>query len=62
MSLYESVNKKKCWDMNDAKSKEIHKIIGEMICVDNEPFNLVERSGFNKLMEFVKPQYKVCIK
>ncbi|XP_060871545.1 zinc finger BED domain-containing protein 4-like [Metopolophium dirhodum] len=59
MSLYESVNKKKCWDMNDAKSKEIHKIIGEMICVDNEPFNLVERSGFNKLMTFVKPQYKM---
>ncbi|KAF0717862.1 zinc finger BED domain-containing protein 4-like isoform X2, partial [Aphis craccivora] len=59
LSLYESVNKKNCWDINDDKSKEIYKIIGEMICVDNEPFNVVERSGFNKLMAFVKPQYKM---
>jgi hypothetical protein len=49
------INKKNFWDINDAQSKEIHKIIGEMICVDNEPFNMVERSGFNKLMSFVKP-------
>ncbi|XP_060878631.1 zinc finger BED domain-containing protein 4-like [Metopolophium dirhodum] len=59
LSIYESMTKTECWDINDKKSKVIHKAIGEMICVDNEPYNLVERTGFKKLMEIVKPQYKV---
>jgi len=55
------MTKTECWDINDKKSKVIHKAIGEMICVDNEPYKLVERTGFKKLMEIVKPQYKVSL-
>lgn len=54
------MTKTQCWDKNDKKSKTIHKAIGEMICVHNEPYcNIVERTGFKKLMELVKLQYKV---
>lgn len=55
------MTKRQCWNINDLKSKKIHRVIGEMICIDNEPYNIVERIGFKKLMEVVKPQYKVSL-
>lgn len=61
LSINESMMKKQCWDIHDTRSKIIHKAIGEMICIDNEPYNVVERTGFKKLMEVVKPQYKVSL-
>lgn len=61
LSIYESMTKTEFWDINDKKSKTIHKAIGEMICVDNERYNLVERSGLKKLIGIVKPQYKVSL-
>ena len=33
--------------------------LGEMIAVDAEPYLMVERPGFQKLMKTVAPKYKV---
>ena len=35
----------KQWDINNPKSLEIHKVIGEMIALDNQPFTIVEDKG-----------------
>lgn len=34
-------------------------MLGEMIAVDAEPYLIVERPGFLKLMEVLEPRYKV---
>jgi len=34
------------WHMNDSRALHIHRKIGEMIAVDNQPFSQVEDNGF----------------
>lgn len=53
------LEKKKLWDINDQKAVKLHKIIGEMIACDNQPFSFVEDIGFLKLMRETEPRYKV---
>lgn len=35
----------KQWDINNLKSLEIHRLIGEFIALDNQPFSIVEDKG-----------------
>lgn len=53
------LEKKKLWDINDQRAIKLHKIIGEMIACDNQPFSFVEDMGFIKLMRETEPRYKV---
>lgn len=59
LTLKETVDRKLLWDINDPRSKKYDYLIGEMIVIDNEPFSLVERVGFARLMEKAVPQYKM---
>lgn len=47
------------WPVNDARAKELHYSIAEMIAVDNQPMSIVEDSGFARLMNKMKPRYKL---
>ncbi|XP_026736461.1 zinc finger BED domain-containing protein 4-like [Trichoplusia ni] len=57
LSLEEVVLKEKKWDVNNLNSKKIYKLIGEMIALQNLPFNFVEGLGFRRLMQELAPRY-----
>ncbi|KAG6454157.1 hypothetical protein O3G_MSEX008522 [Manduca sexta] len=59
LTLAETVERKQYWGINESKSKEFHYLIGEMIALDNEPLSIVDRVGFNRLMQKVLPRYKL---
>lgn len=50
---------KNVWDINSNKAKEYHKLIGEMIAVDNQPFSIVNDMGFKHLIAKAVPKYKM---
>jgi hypothetical protein len=58
MTLAESIDKVKPYALDRPRAREIHKRIGEMIAVDNEPFTLVNHVGFTRLMNLVEPRYQ----
>ena len=39
------------------RARQLTRIIGELIAVDNEAFNIVNRIGFVRLMATVEPRY-----
>ena len=51
--------KKKIWDINDHRSREIHYLIGEMIVVDIQPYSVTSDIGFNRLIEKLCPNYSI---
>jgi hypothetical protein len=58
-TLFETLERKKPWDINDHRSKLITKYIAEMIAVDVQPFSIVEDIGFLRLINHICPNY--CI-
>lgn len=58
-TLFETLESKKIWSVSDARSKEIHLLVGQMIALDCQPISIVEDEGFNELMKRVKPNYKL---
>ena len=58
-TLQQFISRKKLWDVNSAQSKNLTRVIGEMIALDAEPYLIVERDGFKKLMKTVAPQYTI---
>lgn len=57
MSIEESLNKKKYWDINDHRSMAIHQKVMNMIAVDNQPFIIAEDQGFIELLAHIQPNY-----
>ena len=57
LSLQDSLMSKKVWDINDNRSKAIHKKILKMMALDNQPFSMVEDDGFIDLMAHLQPHY-----
>lgn len=51
--------KKKIWDINHHRAKEIHYLIGEMIAVDIQPYSVTSDIGFNRLIAKLCPNYKI---
>lgn len=49
----------KIWDSNDVRSQRITRYIGEMLCLDFQPFSIVEDVGFIRLMKAIEPRYKL---
>ena len=49
----------KIWDTNDVRSQRITRYIGEMFCLDFQPFSIVEDVGFIRLMKAIEPRYKL---
>ena len=58
-TLFQTIERKKPWDINDHRSKLISKYIAEMIAVDIQPFSIVEDIGFQRLLNHLCPNY--CI-
>lgn len=46
LSLQETFERRKLWDINDARAKEVHKKILLMMAMDNQPFSMAEDDGF----------------
>ena len=59
LSLEDSFALKKIWDINDSRSKGIHKAVMKMIALDNQPFSMVEDDGFIELMAHLQPRYMI---
>lgn len=57
LSLEEVILREKKWDINNLNSKKIDKLIGEMIALQNLPFNFVEGLGFRRLIQQLAPRY-----
>ena len=57
LSLQDSLTSKKIWDINDSRSRAIHKKIINMMALDNQPFSMVEDDGFIDLLAHLQPHY-----
>ena len=55
LSLMETWERKKIWDINDPRAKEIHVKIINMMAMDNQPFSMAEDDGFIQLMAHFSP-------
>ena len=49
--------RQKQWANSDEKSKQINKLIAEMIITDNQPFSVVSDVGFQRLVAALNPRY-----
>ena len=58
LSLEETQELSKPWDINDARSQCVHKRIGEMLAVDCQPLSMVEDVGFKRVLQILEPHYK----
>ncbi|XP_065684261.1 zinc finger BED domain-containing protein 4-like [Hydra vulgaris] len=56
-TLFETLARKKPWDINDHRSKLINNYIAEIIAVDIQPFSIVEDIGFQRLLNHICPNY-----
>ncbi|KAJ8928695.1 hypothetical protein NQ314_018705 [Rhamnusium bicolor] len=59
LTLTEIIERKLMWDISDAKLKEYHYLIREMIALDNKPLSMMDRVGFRRLMQKALPRYKI---
>ncbi|GBP00274.1 Zinc finger BED domain-containing protein 4 [Eumeta japonica] len=57
LSLEEVIQKANKWDVNNVNSKKLDKLIGEMIALQNLPFNFVEGLGIRRLIQEIAPRY-----
>ncbi|KAL0818844.1 hypothetical protein ABMA28_008164 [Loxostege sticticalis] len=58
-TLEETISKKTLYSDDDVRAKEITRTIAEEICVDMEPFDLVNQIGFQRLLKKLSPNYKI---
>ena len=58
LSLEETQELSKPWDINDAWSQRVHKRIGEMLAVDCQPLSMVEDVGFKRVLQILELHYK----
>ena len=59
LSLHESTENARRWDINDSRAQNIHTRIGEMIALDYQPFSVVEDVGFCRLLHAIEPKYNI---
>lgn len=59
LSLAQSWDRVKPFDINSNEAKRIHYAIGWMLVKDMEPFQIVEKEGFVDLMNTVEKRYTV---
>ncbi|CAH0563131.1 unnamed protein product [Brassicogethes aeneus] len=58
-SIGDSFKMLKSWDINENKAKDFHYLIGEIICIDNQPYSIVLNIGFSRLMNKALPNYQL---
>ena len=55
--MIEAETKVKVWDINNPHAMCIHKLVGEMIATDNQPFSVAHDIRFNHLIKTLEPRY-----
>ena len=56
-TISDFIAKKTTFKPGDPRSKAITRKIAYMICKDNQPFSIVEDTGFNQLLHHLEPRY-----
>ena len=59
LSLAETQQRVKLWDINDPKAERIHIKIAEMMALDYQPLSVVSDVGFTSLLYTTEPRYKI---
>lgn len=59
LTLKETISLKKKFDINSSNAMKIHRAIGEMIAIDNEPISTVHNEGFRRLLACLEPRYEI---
>ncbi|XP_047135558.1 zinc finger BED domain-containing protein 4-like [Hydra vulgaris] len=54
--LEETINKHRKWTSSEQRAQKKTMLIGEMICVDIQPYSLVTDQGFKKLIMHIEPR------
>ena len=57
LTMIDAETKVKVWDINNPHAVRIHKLVGEMIATDNQPFSVVHDTGFNRLIKTLELRY-----
>jgi len=57
LSLTETQELTKVWDINDHKAQRVHRRIGEMIAIDCQPLSVVDDFGFRQVLRTLEPRY-----
>lgn len=58
-TIQQILQKQKTWEPSSKQAQKITRTICEMMAIDAEPFGIVEREGFRKLMSVLAPQYSI---
>lgn len=59
LTISESISKNYLWDSSHPRAVETDNLIGEMIAIQDLPFNFVHGVGFRRLMKAALPCYKL---
>ena len=59
LTLQEANDRVRIWDINDPRAQRIHRRVTEMICLDAQPFSIVDDSGFTQLVHELEPRYSL---
>ncbi|XP_065650271.1 zinc finger BED domain-containing protein 6-like [Hydra vulgaris] len=59
VSLREILQRKELWQLDNSKAQVITKLIGEMICLDLQPYCIVEDKGFTRILTNLAPKYTI---
>jgi len=56
-SIVRAFNNRRPWEFGDQCQRRIHHVLGEMIALDNQPFNVVNSRGFWRVVAVLEPHY-----
>ena len=59
LTLSESYDRSRTWEINDRRAQRIHQRIGEMIALDSQPLSVVDDKGFVSLLNTLEPRYVI---
>lgn len=59
VSLQQTAELRKLWNINDPRGKRIHSKVGEMIAIDCQPVSIVDHKGFKSLVSTLEPKYQM---
>lgn len=58
LSLIETQDLTKVWDINDHRAQKVHRKVGEMLAIDCQPISMVEDVGFKQVLKTLEPRYQ----
>ena len=58
LSLTETQELTKVWDINDHWAQRVHRKIGVMVAIDSQPLSVVEDVGFRQVLRILEPCYQ----